>query len=147
MTRPQRIANLAPIGSLLKRHAPPAAQGSRKAEGYTDAGYLAMVRMLPCLHCGHDPCGEAAHVRFASALHGVSSGMAKKPPDRLALPLCADCHRNGRHAQHRGNEREFWLQLGIDPHHVCERLYAQRGDLVAMRAVVMVAIAERSTGK
>jgi hypothetical protein len=142
LSRPQRIALSAPIGSLLKgTSGTPAA---RKTEGCQDRDYLMLVRQCPCLSCGMEP-SEAAHVRFASAAHGVSSGMAKKPPDRLALPLCAGCHRLDRNAQHQGDERLFWLRLGIDPHLLCERLYAQRGDLVAMRAVVMVAISERKT--
>ncbi|WP_256470504.1 hypothetical protein [Bradyrhizobium sp. 45] len=37
----------------------------------------------------------------------------------------------------------FWAQLDINPLLVAQRLYAQRGNLVAMRAVVLVAIAER----
>jgi hypothetical protein len=35
-------------------------------------------------------------------------------------------------------------RIGMNPLMVCERLYKQRGDLVAMRAVVMTAIAERN---
>lgn len=49
-------------------------------------------------------------------------------------------HRLARRAQHN---IAFWHELGIDPLPICERLYAQRGDLVAMRAVILVAIAER----
>ncbi len=37
----------------------------------------------------------------------------------------------------------FWAELGINPLIVCEQLYAQRGDLVAMRAVIFNAIAQR----
>lgn len=48
-----------------------------------------------------------------------------------------------RHAQHRRGEAEFWQSLGINPCLVAERLYRQRGDLVAMRAVIFVTIAER----
>lgn len=87
---------------------------------------------------------EAAHVRFASAAFGKASGLQKKPEDKRALPLCAPDHHLNRDAQHNGGEREFWERLGIDPLPTCVALYAQRGDLVAMRAVVMVTIANRS---
>lgn len=144
LSRPQRIFAPSPVGSLLKGL--PATPMARKNEGYEDRDYLAMVRTLPCLRCGDEPT-EAAHVRFASAAFGAASGMQRKPPDRSALPLCAGCHRLDRDAQHKSGEREWWVVLGINPHLVCERLHAQRGDLVAMRAVVMVAIAERSKGR
>ncbi len=139
--RPQRLALSAPIGSLLKRTAP-AAQPHR-VEGYTDANYLALIRQCPCLYCGMDPCGEAAHVRFASAAFGKASGMQKKPEDKWAVPLCGEDHRIARHAQHNRGEEEFWASIDISPLVVAERLHAKRGDLVAMRAVAFVAISER----
>ncbi|KGT75841.1 hypothetical protein MA20_32145 [Bradyrhizobium japonicum] len=101
------------------------------------------MRQLPCLKCGVEGC-EPAHVRFASAAFGKSSGMQKKPNDAHAVPLCAGRHRLDRDAQHNRGERLFWAELGINPLLVAQRLYGQRGDLVAMRAVVLVAIAERS---
>lgn len=139
--RPQTINhNLAP-GALLKRlDAPPR---PHKAEAEWDPDYLAFVRQCPCLHCGLDPCSEAAHVRFASGAFGKASGMGKKPADRYALPLCPEHHRLARDCQHAGSERVFWARLGINPLIVCDRLYPQRGDLVAMRAVVIQAISER----
>lgn len=69
--------------------------------------------------------------------------LGRRVDDSRALPLCRDDHQNARHAQHRGSEEAFWAGLGINPYHVTTRLYAQRGDLVAMRAVVLIAIAER----
>lgn len=142
LPRPQRITPPAAPGALLKRTTP--APRVPKCEPANDPAHLAMVRQLPCLYCGVEPCGEAAHVRLASAAFGKSSGLQKRPEDRWALPLCRDDHLNARHAQHRRSEESFWEALGINPLIVCQRLYAQRGDLVAMRAVVMVAIAERS---
>lgn len=141
-SRPQRISIPEPPGSLLKRITPVAAPRRAEPKG-GDPSYLEAVRTLPCLKCGMEP-SEAAHVRFASAALGKSSGMQKKPDDAYAVPLCAGCHRLDRDAQHGQGERMFWAQLGINPLLVAQRLYAQRGDLVAMRAVVMVAIAERS---
>ncbi len=139
--RPQRIAYPVAPGDLLKRFdAPPR---PRKTEAERDPEYLAAVRQCPCLSCGMDPAYEAAHVRFASGAHGKASGMGKKPEDRWALPLCPDDHRLFRTSQHYQGEVQFWAKLNINPLIVCDRLYAQRGDLVAMRAVVIRAISER----
>jgi len=81
---------------------------------------------------------------MASAAFGKSLRIGKRPEDRWALPLCRDDHLNARHAQHRQSEAQFWTALGISPLIVATNLYAKRGDLVAMRAVVMVAIANRT---
>lgn len=141
--RPQRLTRPVAPGSLLKRlHGLHAIARTRPAESDRDESYLDAIRALPCLHCGMEP-SEAAHVRFASAAHGKASGLGKKPADKWAAPLCAEHHRLARDAQHKRNEREFWYALGIPILDVCERLYAQRDDPVAMRAVVMCAIAER----
>ena len=92
-----------------------------------------------------EPCGEAAHVRLTSAAFHKRGGMGKKPSDRWAAPLCGSCHREDRNALHRVGEYLFWLDLGINPLLICTRLYAARGDLVRMRAIILVAIAERGT--
>lgn len=142
LPRPRRLTPPAPAGSMLKRvHV--ASPRPRKDDAERDPDYLALVRQCPCLHCGLDPCGEAAHVRFASAAFGKASGLGKTPPDKFALPLCGDDHRVAKHAQHNRNEQEFWHELGINPLITAEKLYAQRGDLVAMRAVIFMTIATR----
>lgn len=141
LPRPRRLTPPAAPGALLKSFAAPARR-PRKIEGERDAGYLQNVRQCPCLCCGMEP-SEAAHVRFASAAFGKASGLGKKPDDRFSAPLCAGCHRLGRDAQHNRGEQAFWHDLGINPLIVAEKLYAQRGDLTAMRAVIFVAIAER----
>jgi hypothetical protein len=142
LPRPQRLTHYAPPGSLLKRFDAPAPR-PRAIEAERDPDYLVMVRHCPCLSCGMDPCYEAAHVRMASAAFRKASGMGKTPPDKWALSLCGDDHRILTTAQHNHGEAQFWYRLGISPLIVCEKLYAQRGDLVAMRAVVFTAIAER----
>jgi hypothetical protein len=144
-TAHRRITAVAAPGSPLKRSlSPPPRDSGVTAAAGCDVSYLAMVRQLPCLKCGDEPC-EPAHIRFASAAFGKSGAMQKKPDDRHSVPLCPGCHRLDRDAQHNRNEREFWDAIGINPLIVAQQLFAQRGDLVAMRAVVMVAIAERGT--
>lgn len=143
-TTSRRVAAVAPPGSLLKRPSVQPRNGVKEAAG-RDLSYLEMVRTLPCLKCGMEP-SEAAHVRYASAAFGKASGLGKKPSDAFAVPLCACCHRLDRNSQHNRNERLFWAEIGINPLLVAERLYAQRGDLVAMRAVILITIAERGQG-
>ncbi len=139
--RPRRLTHDAPPGSLLKRFAAPAPR-PRAIETDRDPAYLVMVRQCPCLKCGMEP-SEAAHVRFASAAFGKASGLGKKPEDRWSLPLCSQDHRLARDAQHNRCEQGFWNDLGINPLAACVKLYAQRGDLVAMRAVIFSTIAQR----
>lgn len=143
LPRPRRLTPPSRAGSLLKAHHRVVAPRPRPNDAERDPAYLAQVRACPCLNCGLDPCGEAAHVRFASAAFGKASGLGKKPPDKFALPLCAEDHRLGRRAQHTRDEQGFWYELGINPLITAERLYAQRGDLVAMRAVIFSTIATR----
>ena len=141
--RPRRLIPPSPPGALLKRiGAADSPQPPRNRK--EDADYLALVRQLPCLYCGVEPAGEAAHCNFSSAEFGRVNALGRRPHDKFAVPLCRDDHLNARHAQHKGSEEAFWIGLGISPYLVATRLYAQRGDLVAMRAVILVAIAERN---
>jgi hypothetical protein len=139
---PQRIVPIERPGTLLKRAF--ALRDAMKSEGpERGEAYLDHIRACPCLHCGQDPCGEASHLRSASGAHGKASGTGKRPDDRWALPVCPEHHRLAQRAQHQIGERAFWSDLGIDPFLTCQRLWAQRNDLVAMRAVVFAVIGER----
>lgn len=129
-----QIDNRAPIGSLLKqpRHLKP--KRERRSARVEDAGYLALIRQLPCLSCGQDPAGVAAHVRMSSSAHGKSNpGMRVKPDDKWTLPLCNDCHTE----QHREGELSFWYRVGLNPVLVCVKLQQVTPELNAMRAVIM----------
>lgn len=147
MDRPQRLTPPDPPGALLKGLA--AAHDRlrlRRSRGRAPT-YLARIRLLPCLACGLEPCGVAAHVRMQSGAHGKHGGMQAKPEDKWAVPLCSGCHTEDLNSQHRVGEREFWARIGLNPLLVAERLYAQRADLIAMRAAVLVAVAERGARK
>jgi hypothetical protein len=142
---PKRLTPPAAPGTLLKGSAATLEHVHPKEGFQRDPAYLAMIRQCPCLRCGLDPAGEAAHVRQQSAPHGKRGGFAAKPADKWALPLCAGCHREDSDSQHRIGELAFWEKVGLNPLLVCERIYAKRGDLVAMRAAAYVAIAERES--
>jgi len=138
---PQRLSPPAAPGELLKR-----LQGIHRRLKLKDAGerdpiYLVMVRQMPCLKCMLEPCHEAAHVRMQSAAYGKRGGMRKKPADRWALPLCNEHHVE----QHQLGELKFWYDVGISPLLLCQKLYAARGDLVRMRAIVLLTITQRGT--
>jgi hypothetical protein len=136
---PQRLPLGARPGSLLKGAAPIAPS----CQPIGDADYLALVRQCPCIRCGLDAAGEAAHIRSASGAHGKASGIGKKPAACWIIPLCGGCHREDRDALHKVGEPMFFYRVGVNPFLLAERLWAKRGDLVAMRAVIFVAISER----
>lgn len=69
-SHPKRLTPPAPIGSMLKRFDAPEARLKRQQEAAHDPAYLGMIRELPCLYCGIEPCGEAAHVKMASGAFG-----------------------------------------------------------------------------
>lgn len=119
--RPQRLAAAHPPGSLLKRvQVQPRAQ-AREAAG-RDADYLAMIRQLPCVKCGVEPCGVAAHLRMNSGAYNKRQAMGRKPSVEWTTPLCNGCHTNDYDAQHKIGEREFWHRL----QHQRERISVSR---------------------
>lgn len=140
---PQRLRRPAAPGELTKRLIGVATLVRLREALERDPIFLSLVRQCPCIRCGMDPCGEAAHIRITSAAFNKKGGMSKKPADRWAISLCAGCHREERDALHRTGEYLFWQQLGINPLLVCEKLYKQRSDIVAMRAVIFEAMANR----
>lgn len=140
---PKRLSPPAPVGALLKDFGQLPQRSNLDSEHHGDApDYLALIRQLPCLYCGMEP-SEAAHVRYASAAFGKASGLGKKPHDKFAVSLCAECHRLAKHAQHNRNEEAFWIGIDINPLLVAERLWERRFDPLAMRMVVVAAIANR----
>ena len=146
--KPQRLTPPAKPGELFKRLQPTHQKLRIKQTTDRDPVYLSLIRSLPCLRCGMEPPpqNEAAHVRMQSAAHGKKGGMRKKPPDRWTLPLCMACHQGDNDSQHQIGEALFWHLVGINPLQLCEKLYEKRGDFLAMRMIVMTAIAERSMG-
>lgn len=70
--------------------------------------YLAMIRQLPCVKCGVEPCGVAAHLRMNSGAYNKRQAMGRKPADSWTTPLCDGCHTNDYDAQHKIGEREFY---------------------------------------
>ena len=87
--------------------------------------HLSFIRELPCVSCGNDTATEAAHLRSANRQYGkLHTGLGEKPSDMWTLPLCGDCHRQ----QHKGNELNFWTNLGVNPFVLALSLFAASGD-------------------
>lgn len=141
--RVQRFSNTAAPGSLVKRMIALATKFKIKESSERDPTYLARMRELPCLKCGLDPCGEVHHVKMQSGAFNKRSAMGKRAADRHALPLCGHCHRLDFDSVHNIGERTFFARLKTNPLLVCERLYAARGDILAMRATIFVTMLER----
>lgn len=99
-----------------------------------DLGFLAFLRRKRCCVCGRDAPSEASHIRMGKPEIGKrSTGMAAKPNDRFAVPLCGPdfqtswigCHQQ----QHTMNEEEFWKCWAdnADPFAIAATLYAEYG--------------------
>ena len=90
-----------------------------------DDAHLRFIRELPCVSCGNDIQTEAAHLRTGSREYGKRhTGMGEQPSDVFVLPLCGNCHRE----QHKGNEMNFWANLGVNPFVLALSLFAASGD-------------------
>lgn len=122
-------------GELLKR---PRQDSSRKrssmgrAPRVLDGRHLNAVRQCPCLKCGLDPAGIAAHVRMNSSAFGKRTGLGEKPDDCWTVPLCRDDHDE----QHRIGELQFWHDLDVNPLHVAKRLADLSPDISKMVSAI-----------
>ena len=139
MRMPQRVSPPAEPGTLLKRHSGTRRKPtSGRAPRERDEAHLEAIRQCPCLACGIDPAGEAAHIRMTRP-GKPNAGVGRKPDDRWAVPLCRDCHRDGPTAQHRVGEEAFWIVTGLNPVRIAESLHRVSPSVEAMRAVVFAA--------
>lgn len=68
--------------------------------------YLDFLRRMPCASCGARPPSEAAH--------GPVTGVGLKGSDFDAIPLCAECHREGRLSMHAMGWSEFAFEWDLD---------------------------------
>jgi hypothetical protein len=128
-----RVANYAPAGSLLK-------EGGR-AHLHSHPSHLADIRKLPCVNCGREPCGEAAHVRMKDIRYRKHNpGIGRKPNDKWVVPLCHECHM----AQHARGERQWWVRVsGVDAVKLAHDLWKTRRELEPMRELVLMAFVSK----
>lgn len=105
----------------------------RKKQPGDNPRYLAWIRTLPCLLCwARDKGGfEYGWVRLIRWAYGQKSrtephhagdhGYAQLPPDRTAIPLCAEHHRTGKDAAHVLG-KNFWKHHNLDRDQIIREL-------------------------
>ncbi len=83
---------------------------------YRNKEHLRFVAQQACLICGRRP-SDPHHLRFMQP-----RALGRKVSDEFVAPLCRIHHR----AAHRaGDERAWWMQLGIDPVKVARELWTR----------------------
>jgi hypothetical protein len=102
---------IAPDASDFERHAV-----IPKARRLRDKRHREFVAAQPCLICGREP-SDAHHLRFAQP-----KALGRKVSDEFTVPVCRTHHRE---IHQTTKEREWWLQLGIDPLPVADKLWMQ----------------------
>lgn len=142
---PDHGARTSQLGHRLVSRIVSSGQVRQREPRVRDRAYLAWVSKLPCIACacrGRRKLGvHVAHIRmgFPAEPGWREFGKAEKPHDHHTAPLCPSCHLDGPQAQHRGNERAFWLALRIYPPAFCSALVAayeavESGDKVVSAA-------------
>jgi DNA recombination protein Rad52 len=79
-----------------------------------DREHLRYVASQPCLICGRQPT-HAHHLAFAQP-----RARGLKTSDEWAVPLCALHHRE---LHDRGDERAYWVEIGIDAENTAKELW------------------------
>ena len=106
-------------------------RGQRRPRQKAEA-HLKWIRTLPSLVSGIEPV-QAAHIRFSDHRYAKRQvGIGEKPDDKFVVPLAGDAHR----AQHATNERQWWIDKGIDPVAVALCLWAHTGDDEAAQIII-----------
>lgn len=98
-----------------------------------NGSHLDFVRSLPCLICADNTSTEAAHIKYGDPrVAKRPAGFGEKSDDAFTVPMCGLHHRN----QHKGNERIFWRDVGIDPIFIALALYRASGDHEAGEQII-----------
>jgi len=72
-------------------------RSATKNKAGKDAAYLAWLHNFPCVVCVSLNVPQTSPTEAA---HCGPRGLSQKCPDRLALPICRDHHREGQFCQH-----------------------------------------------
>lgn len=103
-----------------------------------DEAHLEAIRQCPCVVCGIDPAGEAAHVRITRQGKPIA-GIGNKPDDQWVTPLCHADHME----QHSVGELSFWHDVGIDPLKLAAKLHEVSPNVEVMRSICHLFIASK----
>lgn len=102
----------------------------RKERDGMSQDHLALIRKLPCC-ITKGKGGEAHHLKSGTG----ERGMSVRSSDKWAVPVCRNAHEEIERAGTK-NERSHFLARGIDPHELARALWANTGDIDAMRRVL-----------
>ena len=134
MSRPQEIRKERLLGNFRNRGFRQKHKNSERYKqrpGMSDE-HLALVRALPCVVCGKEPCGEVHHLNSGTGERGAGL----RSTDKWGVPLCRIDHDIVERA---GSRREVstFEAWGIDAHVLAQDLWAATGSLERMRAIVV----------
>ncbi len=103
-----------------------------------DTSYLEWIRDLPCVMClASAEAVRATNLELLSAgwlgqsrvqrsrteaAHVGDRGLSQKCPDREAVPLCREHHREGKYSAHKLGKK-FWMHWGLDRDTLIETLH------------------------
>lgn len=82
---------------------------SKKKKSSKNPAHLARVAQLNCVVCGSFPV-EVHHLR-------IGSGLSRKAPDELSIPLCITHHR-GQEGFHSLGKRAWEAKYGYQVDHL-----------------------------
>lgn len=106
-------------------------QRHKQRPGMSEA-HVEMIRKLPCCVTLKTPGGEIHHLKSGTGERGAGL----RSTDKWGVPMCHDAHMEVEAAGTR-NERQWFLDRGIDPHELAQALWAATGDLARMVNVLM----------
>jgi ERF superfamily len=101
-------------GKLKAEHVDKGALTISEPRRYRNKEHLRFVAQNACLVCGRMP-SDPHHLRFMQP-----RALGRKVSDEFAVPLCRTHHRAAHHA---GDERAWWVHVGIDPVKVARELW------------------------
>jgi ERF superfamily len=87
-----------------------------KARRYRNKEHLRFVARQPCLLCGRKP-SDPHHIKFMQP-----RALGCKTSDEFAVPLCRIHHRE---AHRFGDERAWWIKVGVEPINTARELWQQ----------------------
>ena len=126
--KPKTFGNFKKLGPREKQKN----SNRRKEREGMDDGHAANIRLLPCCLCRKRVGGEIHHLK-----HGTGQrGMGLRSPDMYGVPVCRYCHEEVEAAGTKREPEHFQTHAGLDPLVLASRLWAVRGDVEQMHAVL-----------
>lgn len=126
---PQQLVKPHVYGNFKRRGAREKHRNSerfRERPGMSD-DHLALIRQMPCCVCERAAPSDPHHLKS----HTGERGIGLRSTDKWAVPMCRADHDEVERAGTR-NERQWFLDHGVDAHELAQALWACTGDLARM---------------